>query len=49
MEINENIINLAKKNNTKTDYLACIDFLNDKTTIEEISSEMDKLISEMGK
>ena len=27
----------------------CISFLNEKTTIEEISSEMDKLIAEMGK
>ena len=96
MEVVNNIINLAKRNNTKVDYLACIDFLhkqiinqntmntnkygwtekrsfeqfykeqlirlykkvspfkcisflNDKTTIEEISSEMDKLINEMGK
>ena len=41
----EQLIRLYKK----VSPFKCISFLNDKTTIEEISSEMDKLISEMGK
>lgn len=41
----EQLIRLYKK----VSPFKCISFLNDKNTIEEISFEMDKLISEMGK
>jgi hypothetical protein len=41
----EQLIRLYKK----VSPFKCISFLNDKSTIQEISAEMDKLISEMGK
>lgn len=41
----EQLIRLYKK----VTPFKCLSFLNDLTTIDEISFEMDKLISEMGK
>lgn len=41
----EQLINLYHKVHP----FKCLSFLNDKKSIEEISSEMDKLIAELGK
>ena len=41
----EQLIRLYKK----VEPFKCLSFLNNKSTIEDISNEMDKLIEQMGK